>query len=188
MSTIYSQTWFPFKRKQLQLCSDTRRYLPPSAWLTAAAFSRCTNVCSISGVLDAGMRFPNCYAFPSELSQNASFFMFLSARLQRIGMHQSFPRFLDSLLCICLILHGIFSSESLLNSSSPSLHILGQEVRLNSIYLIAGIYSYLSGLALAPYKVFYAMGVVGIISFALSILQVWTGAPRFGRRRHWHKR
>ncbi|XP_021299155.1 uncharacterized protein LOC110427851 isoform X2 [Herrania umbratica] len=107
--------------------------------------------------------------------------------LQRIGMHQSFPRFLDSFLCTCLILHGIFSSESLLNSSLPFPRILGQEVRLNFIYLIAGIYSYLSGLALEPYKVFYAMGAVGIISFAMSILQVWTGAPRFGRRRHWHR-
>ncbi|XP_022750511.1 uncharacterized protein LOC111299544 isoform X2 [Durio zibethinus] len=64
--------------------------------------------------------------------------------LQRIGMHQSFPRFLDSFLCIFLILHGIFSSESLLNSSLPLPHFLGQEVRLSFIYLIAGIYSYLS--------------------------------------------
>ncbi|XWS44062.1 hypothetical protein CRYUN_Cryun15aG0012500 [Craigia yunnanensis] len=108
--------------------------------------------------------------------------------LQRIGMHQSFPRFLDSFLCICLILHGIFSSESLLNSSLPFPHILGQEVKLNFIYVIAGIYSYLSGLALAPYKVFYAMGAIGIISFALSILQVWAGAPRIGRRQRWHRR
>ncbi|MBA0663916.1 hypothetical protein Goklo_003996, partial [Gossypium klotzschianum] len=96
--------------------------------------------------------------------------------LQRIGMHQSFPRFLDSFLCICLILHGIFSSESLLNSEVPLPRIMGKEVRLNLIYLIAGIYSYLSGMELAPYKVLYAMGAIGIISFALSILQAWTGA------------
>ncbi|XVE84099.1 hypothetical protein DITRI_Ditri16bG0142300 [Diplodiscus trichospermus] len=107
--------------------------------------------------------------------------------LQRIGMHQSFPRFLDSFLCICLIFHGIFSSEALLNSSSPFLRILGQEVRLNFIYLIAGIYSYFAGLAQAPYKVFYPMGAIGIISFALSILQVWRGTPRFGRRQRWHR-
>ncbi|KAK9030562.1 hypothetical protein V6N11_031985 [Hibiscus sabdariffa] len=107
--------------------------------------------------------------------------------LQRIGMHQSFPRFLDSFLCICLILHGIYSSESLLNSELPFPRIMGKEVRLNSIYLIAGFYSYLSGMALAPYKALYAMGAVGIIAFALSILQAWTGATRFGRRRHWHR-
>ncbi|MBA0599428.1 hypothetical protein Gorai_005648, partial [Gossypium raimondii] len=107
--------------------------------------------------------------------------------LQRIGMHQSFPRFLDSFLCICLILHGIFSSESLLNSEVPLPRIMGKEVRLNLIYLITGIYSYLSGMELAPYKVLYAMGAIGIISFALSILQAWTGATRFGRRRHWHR-
>ncbi|KAA3479539.1 gpi inositol-deacylase [Gossypium australe] len=107
--------------------------------------------------------------------------------LQRIGMHQSFPRFLDSFLCICLILHGIFSSESLLNSEVPLPRIMGKEVRLNLIYLIAGIYSYLSGMELAPYKVLYAMGAIGIISVALSILQAWTGATRFGRRRHWHR-
>ena len=130
---------------------------------------------------------------PLSFHKNASFLISYNLTgpfvwLQRIGMHQSFPRFLDSFLCICLILHGIFSSESLLNSSLPFPRILGQEVKLNFIYLIAGIYSYLSGLALAPYKVLYAMGAIGIISFALSILQVWTGAPRLGRRQRWHRR
>ncbi|KAE8662906.1 Hydrolase acting on ester bonds isoform 2 [Hibiscus syriacus] len=107
--------------------------------------------------------------------------------LQRIGMHQSFPRFLDSFLCICLILHGIYSSESMLNSELPFPRITGKEVRLNLIYLIAGFYSSLSGMALEPYKVLYAMGAVGIISLASSVLEAFTGATRFGRRRHWHR-
>ncbi|KAE8718479.1 hypothetical protein F3Y22_tig00110013pilonHSYRG00322 [Hibiscus syriacus] len=105
---------------------------------------------------------------------------------ERIGMHQSFPRFLDSFLCICLILHGTYSWESMLNSELPFPRITGKEVRLNLIYLTAGFYSYLSGMTLEPYKVLYAMGAVGIISFALSVLQAFTGATRFGRRRHWH--
>ncbi|MFQ6630858.1 hypothetical protein Gotur_008517 [Gossypium turneri] len=98
--------------------------------------------------------------------------------LQRIGMHKSFPRFLDSLLCICMILHGIFSSESLVNSSLPFPRILGQEMSLSFIYLIAGIYCYLSGLNMVPYKAMYAMGAVSIISFTSTVVQVWTGAPR----------
>ncbi|PPE01285.1 hypothetical protein GOBAR_DD01674 [Gossypium barbadense] len=97
--------------------------------------------------------------------------------LQRIGMHKSFPRFLDSLLCICMILHGIFSSESLVNSSLPFPRILGQEMSLSFIYLIAGIYCYLSGLNMVPYKAMYAMGAVSIISFTSTVVQVWTGAP-----------
>ncbi|MBA0683461.1 hypothetical protein Goari_025120, partial [Gossypium aridum] len=98
--------------------------------------------------------------------------------LQRIGMHKSFPRFLDSLLCICMILHGIFSSESLVNSSLPFPRILGQEMSLSFIYLIAGIYCYLCGLNMVPYKAMYAMGAVSIISFTSTVVQVWTGAPR----------
>lgn len=98
--------------------------------------------------------------------------------LQRIGMHKSFPRFVDSLLCICMILHGIFSSESLVNSSLPFPRILGQEMSLSFIYLIAGIYCYFSGLNMVPYKAMYAMGTVGIISFASTVVQVWTRAPR----------
>ncbi|GLU02173.1 hypothetical protein SLE2022_194370 [Rubroshorea leprosula] len=108
--------------------------------------------------------------------------------LQGTGMHQSFPWFLDSSLCICLILHGILSSEPLFDSSFSLPRVLGREIRLNFIYLIAGLFSYISALALTPYRVFYTMGAIGVISFALSISQQLTGAPRFGRRRHPHKR
>lgn len=108
--------------------------------------------------------------------------------LQRIGMHQSFPRSLDSSLCICLILHGIFSSGPLFDSSYSFVQIMDHEVGLNSIYLVAGLYSYISALALKPYRTLYAMGAIGVISFVLSISGRWKGAPRFGRRRHSHKR
>ncbi|GKV41303.1 hypothetical protein SLEP1_g48851 [Rubroshorea leprosula] len=108
--------------------------------------------------------------------------------LQRIGMHQSFPRFVDSSLCICLILHGIFSSEPLFDYSFSFPRVLGQKVRLNFIYLLAGLCSFISALASTPYKAFYAIGAVGAISFALSISPRWTGAPRLGRRRYSLKR
>ncbi|XP_065877480.1 GPI inositol-deacylase isoform X2 [Euphorbia lathyris] len=113
----------------------------------------------------------------------------LVAWLQRIGLGHSFPWFLDSALCIGVILHGVFTAKPECNSifSFPTIH--GRELRLNFIYLLAGYYSYLSGLGLEPYKVFYAMAAVGFISFILTGLQRRRdkGEPRFGRKKHSHR-
>ncbi|KAF9600394.1 hypothetical protein IFM89_008743 [Coptis chinensis] len=46
--------------------------------------------------------------------------------------------------------------------SFPFLHIQGQQVGLSIVYMLAGFYCYLSGLALAPYRAFYAMAAVGV--------------------------
>lgn len=111
--------------------------------------------------------------------------------LQRIGTNQSFPWLLDSFLCIGVILHGVCNSKPEFNSYLFSL--FGQsrsEIRLDFIYLVAGYYTYMCSLALAPYKVFYAMATIGAISFALRILQRRTkekGEPHFGGRKHSHR-
>lgn len=110
--------------------------------------------------------------------------------LQRIGLGHSFPWFLDSALCIGIILHGIFNSKPEFNSLFSFTTILAKEVRLDFIYLLAGYYSYLSGLGLVPYRVFYAMAAIGFISIALRIIQRRSreqGEPRFGRKKHSHR-
>lgn len=68
--------------------------------------------------------------------------------------------------------------------------ILGQELRLNFLYLLAGYYSFLSGLALAPYRVFYAMAAIGVISFASRIIKERNrdkGEVRIGTKKHSHR-
>ncbi|KAJ4827333.1 hypothetical protein Tsubulata_003286 [Turnera subulata] len=114
----------------------------------------------------------------------------LIAWFQRIGLGHSFPWFLDSALCIGIILHGIFNSNPEFNSLFSFPAMLGKEVRLDFIYLLAGLYAFLSGLALAPYKAFYAMASIGFVSFALRLLQLRSrekGEPRTARKRHSHR-
>lgn len=108
--------------------------------------------------------------------------------LQRIGLGHSFPWFLDSALCIGVILHGIFNSKPECNSLFSFPAILGKEVRLDFVYLLAGYFSYFFGLGSEPYKVFYAMAAVGFLSFALRTLQrKEKGEVHFGRKKHSHK-
>ncbi|KAJ7974736.1 GPI inositol-deacylase [Quillaja saponaria] len=115
----------------------------------------------------------------------------LVAWLQRLGTGQSFPWFLDSVLCIGVILHGICNSKPEFNSfclSFPGVPF--REIGLYFIYLLAGYLSYFSGLALAPYRVFYVMATVGVISFALRILQRRSrekGEASFESRKHSHR-
>ncbi|XP_042497704.1 uncharacterized protein LOC122076467 isoform X1 [Macadamia integrifolia] len=111
--------------------------------------------------------------------------------LQRFGMGESFPWFLDSALCIGVILHGLCWSNPGFNSLSFAFSgIWGQEVGLSFIYLFAGYYSYLVGLALAPYKTFYAMAFIGAISLTLRIIERRSrvrGEGYFRTRRHSHR-
>lgn len=101
--------------------------------------------------------------------------------LQRIGTSFSFPWF-DSSLCIGVILHGISDSNPEFNFFfSP---FRGREVKLSSVYLLAGYYTYLSGLALAPYRAFYAMAAIGVISFAFRIIQKRNRVRKHSHR-HW---
>ncbi|KAH1193660.1 GPI inositol-deacylase [Glycine max] len=92
----------------------------------------------------------------------------VAAWFQRLALGESLPWLLDSVLCIGVILHGICNSKPEFNSfflSYTGIPICN--VRLYFIYLIAGYWSYFSGLTLAPYSAFYVMGAVGGISFAL---------------------
>ncbi|PIA26437.1 hypothetical protein AQUCO_09300025v1 [Aquilegia coerulea] len=91
---------------------------------------------------------------------------------QRIGVGQRLPWFLDSALCVGVILHGLCGSKPEYNFLSfPFLRIQGQQVGLSFVYLLSGYYCFLSGLALAPYRAFYAMAFVGAISTASRILE-----------------
>ena len=45
------------------------------------------------------------------------------------------------------------------------------EIRQGFVYLLAGYCCYLSGLDLAPYKGFYAMAAIGVVSFVFRIIE-----------------
>ncbi|XP_044502922.1 uncharacterized protein LOC123223679 isoform X2 [Mangifera indica] len=106
------------------------------------------------------------------------------AWLQRIWIGHSFPWFLDSFLCIGVIFHGVIMSKPDFNSLVTFPMILGQELRLNVVYALAGYFSFLSGLTFVPYMVFYAMAVIGFISVACNIVK---GRNGFGNRKHSHR-
>lgn len=96
----------------------------------------------------------------------------LVAWLQRIGIGQSFPWFWDSVLSIGVVLHGLCDSKpefSFYLFPIPGIRSL--EFRLSFAYLLAGYFSYISAMALAPYRVFYAMAAIGIVSFGFRIIQ-----------------
>ncbi|XP_021769429.1 uncharacterized protein LOC110733661 [Chenopodium quinoa] len=115
----------------------------------------------------------------------------LVAWLQRLRMGQSFPWFLDSVLCIGVILHGVCDSNPELNFfvyPIPGVH--GLEVKLSFAYLLAGYFSFLSGLALAPYRVLYAMATIGALSFAFRMIRRRNrekGEAIFSSRKHSHR-
>ncbi|KAM2858372.1 hypothetical protein COP2_023920 [Malus domestica] len=115
----------------------------------------------------------------------------LVAWFQRIGMGHSFPWLLDSFLCTGVILHGIFTAKP--ESSSFLVSFPGFrncEVSLNFLYLLAGYYSYISSLALAPYRAFYGMAAIGFTCCALTFLQRRNrekGEPHFVSRKHSHR-
>ncbi|KAH9562192.1 hypothetical protein CY35_05G059400 [Sphagnum magellanicum] len=92
----------------------------------------------------------------------------LVAFVKRAGQEWTLPAFLDSVLAFGLVLHGLQSSTTDANISlirvprlvgSPEPH-----AGLSFIYLLAGMYCYLVGLALAPYRAFYALFIIGVIT------------------------
>ncbi|KAF5730032.1 hypothetical protein HS088_TW20G00402 [Tripterygium wilfordii] len=108
----------------------------------------------------------------------------------RIRTSHSFPLFVDSFLCIGVIFHGIIISKPELTSMFTFLGTRGHVARLNVIYLITGYYSYLSGLSLVPYRIFYAVAAIGAVSFGLLILDRRSrerGDPRLGGGKHSHR-
>ncbi|XP_040383372.1 uncharacterized protein LOC102716063 isoform X2 [Oryza brachyantha] len=96
----------------------------------------------------------------------------LVAWLQRIGMGQNFPWFVDSVLCVGTILHGLFGSPP--NVSCISFKLpgrRGRDIGLSSLYLVAGYYSFVSSMALAPYRALYALAIIGFICFASRVIE-----------------
>ncbi|CAK8541188.1 unnamed protein product [Lathyrus sativus] len=113
------------------------------------------------------------------------------AWFQRLAMGESLPWLLDSVLCIGVILHGICNSKPEFNSFFLSIPgVPFSNVRLYVVYLIAGYWSYFSGLALSPDRAFYAMAAVGCISFALRMINRRSGDTKevtYGSRKHSHR-
>lgn len=106
-------------------------------------------------------------------------------------MGHSFPRFVDSALCIGVILHSLCSRNPGVNALSLTLPgTRGLEVRPSCIYFLAGYYCFLSALSLVPYKALYAMAAVGVISFTARVIgrrNREKGEGYFSSRKHSHK-
>ncbi|KAJ1288523.1 hypothetical protein BS78_02G095300 [Paspalum vaginatum] len=116
----------------------------------------------------------------------------LVAWLQRIGMGQNFPWFVDSAICIGVILHGLFGSQP--NVSCRITFKLpgrrGREVGLSFIYLLGGYYSFVCSMVLAPYRALYAMAIIGYICFVSRIKprgNMVRGDIRTRSRKHSHR-
>lgn len=111
--------------------------------------------------------------------------------LQRNGICQNFPRFWDSLLSTGVILHGICDPKPELNFfwfPIPGFPLW--EIRLSFGYLLAGYFSFISALALAPYMVFYPMAAIGVVSFTFRVMQRRNrknGETYHGSRKHSHR-
>lgn len=114
----------------------------------------------------------------------------LVAWLQRIGMGQSFPWFLDSALCIGVILHAICVSKPEYNFFFHLRGMPSLELRAGFAYLLAGYCCYLSGLALAPYIAFYGMASIGVVSLVYRIIERRyreRGETYYSSRKHSHR-
>ncbi|KAJ3693196.1 hypothetical protein LUZ60_008676 [Juncus effusus] len=95
--------------------------------------------------------------------------------LQRLGTVQNYPWFIDSALCIGLILHGLFGSKPNTNHISFKLPTISNSNRLelgfSFVYLIGGYYSFISAMSLAPYKSLYAVAFVGVFCFVSAVFE-----------------
>jgi glycosylphosphatidylinositol deacylase len=113
--------------------------------------------------------------------------------LQRSGLDRTLPSFLDSVLTFGIILHGLYSSNADANMSLIPLSQLFRpqlaQAGLSFIYAVAGLYCYFSGLALAPYRAFYALAIIGGIttSFRLRDKQARAKGEVGVNRHHFHR-
>ena len=113
------------------------------------------------------------------------------ALLQRSGLDRTLPSFLDSVLCFGIILHGLYLSASDNISIIPLPQLIGTpvaEAGFSFIYGIAGLYCYFASLALAPYKAYYALALIGAGTAGLRFKEKQARAKGeiFGKRRHSH--
>ncbi|KAL2624469.1 hypothetical protein R1flu_008714 [Riccia fluitans] len=115
------------------------------------------------------------------------------AWMQRAGKDRTLPSFIDSSLCFGLLLHGLYASNA-----DTSINLLSK-VRLPGlplnypglglIYAVAGIYCYIAGLALAPYRAFHCMAAIGYFMtfYRLREKSVRDKVELGVRRRHFHR-
>ncbi|MCO5572587.1 hypothetical protein L7F22_026343 [Adiantum nelumboides] len=109
---------------------------------------------------------------------------------QRLGMDKSLPWFLDASLSFGIVLHGFFGSKLDINIPLVPIPTAPKnDSGLSFVYALAGLYSYLAGLALAPYRVFYGLAVIGILTVILKILERRgrTKGDYSSKRRHFHR-
>ncbi|CAM6043491.1 unnamed protein product [Sphagnum compactum] len=117
----------------------------------------------------------------------------LVAFVQRVGLERTLPAFLDSVLAFGVVLHGIQSSTADGNISLIRVPRLSgppePDAGLSFIYLLAGIYCYLNGLAQAPYRAFYALATIGVITAVIRIRDNQVrGKGEVGvKHRHFHR-
>uniref|UniRef100_A0A7N0T4W6 GPI inositol-deacylase n=1 Tax=Kalanchoe fedtschenkoi TaxID=63787 RepID=A0A7N0T4W6_KALFE len=115
----------------------------------------------------------------------------LVAWFQRVGSVQSLPWLLDVVLCVGLILHGVCNSK--LESAYYPLTLpgmRGREIRPSLVYMVAGCFTFICSLAAAPYRAFYAMASIGVMSSVLRMAQIWNrekGEAYMRSKRHSHR-
>lgn len=112
---------------------------------------------------------------------------------QRLGMDKTLPWLLDASLSLGIILHGFVGSKLDVNIPLvPLPHIWGPSLSdsgLSFVYAIGGLYSYLAGLAFAPYRVFYSLAVIGLLTAVFRVLEKRgrTKGDYSSKRRHFHR-
>lgn len=108
-------------------------------------------------------------------------------------MDRTRPAFLDSFLSFGIILHGLCSTSADVNISLIRVPRLygppAADAGLSFIYLTAGLYCYWAGLAMAPYRAFYALAMIGMLTAGIRIKdnQARSKGDIGVRRRHFHK-
>uniref|UniRef100_A0A7I4AUK2 GPI inositol-deacylase n=1 Tax=Physcomitrium patens TaxID=3218 RepID=A0A7I4AUK2_PHYPA len=112
----------------------------------------------------------------------------LVAWAQRLGLEWTTPALLDSTSSLAAILHGLYNINVDINISLVKVPRLygppAPDAGLSFIYLLAGSYCFWAGLALAPYRAFYALGLVGI---TIAGIRIRDSQARGRGRRHFHR-
>ncbi|KAJ7535798.1 hypothetical protein O6H91_12G046400 [Diphasiastrum complanatum] len=114
----------------------------------------------------------------------------LIAWAQRPAIDKNMPWFYDSIFAFGIIVHGLYEGHPDATISVLSLPIVSQltSAGLSSIYGVAGLYCYFSGIVLSPYRSFYALAVVGFLTTSLRLKEKirLKGDPT-AKRWHFHK-
>lgn len=113
--------------------------------------------------------------------------------MQRSGLSWTLPSFLDAVLCFGIVLHGLYLSASDASVGfiplAPLLGPKAVEAGFSVVYGTAGLYCYFAGLALAPYKAYYALALIGAVTAGLRFMDTQARglkADLVGKRRHSH--